>query len=211
MDQFHICCLNTDGKYTYPTSQTIGSREAVDVAVVGGATEYADGASAATPTGTQVNWNEAGTQRATSLVKPIPIQPGTGVTFTLAALPTGTNTIGAVKDGGPNQTISQGVSGAAFTSADASGADAAVTDAPTSGQKLVLTDVWISSDTAMRIDIKCETSGVILYRGYVSANCGFQQLTPRGKIKLATADKKAMVRTSAAGNIAVMATYYSEA
>lgn len=62
----------------------------------GGGTQYADGAAAATPTGTQGNWNEAGTQRATSLVKPLPIQVGTGVTLPVSAaslpLPTGAST-----------------------------------------------------------------------------------------------------------------------
>lgn len=63
---------------------------------VGGGTQYADGDTAATPIGNQANWNEAGTQRATSLLKPLPVQPGTGVTFPVSAssmpLPTGAAT-----------------------------------------------------------------------------------------------------------------------
>lgn len=47
----------------------------VDSGVVsGGGTQYATGTVAATPTGTQANWDEGGTQRAVSLVKPMPIQ-----------------------------------------------------------------------------------------------------------------------------------------
>lgn len=51
----------------------------------GGGTQYADGAAAATPTGTQANWNESGTQRAVSLTKALPVQPGTGATFPVSA------------------------------------------------------------------------------------------------------------------------------
>lgn len=47
----------------------------------GGGTQYADGASAATPTGNQINWNESGTQRAVTLSKALPVQPGTGSVF----------------------------------------------------------------------------------------------------------------------------------
>ncbi len=61
-----------------------------------GGTQYADGASAATPTGTQANWNESGTQRSVSMAKPLPVQPGTSVTFPVSAatlpLPTGAAT-----------------------------------------------------------------------------------------------------------------------
>lgn len=35
--------------------------------------QYADGATAATPTGNQINWNDAGVQRAVSTAKPLPV------------------------------------------------------------------------------------------------------------------------------------------
>lgn len=114
------------------------------------------------------------------------------------------------KDAGPNWTSVFGVAGARFTSANASAADAAVTDAPTAGQKLVPTDVLISVDTAMRVDLKEETSGTVIASIYMAANTS-QQITFRSKVKLATADKKLMVRTSVAGNIAVTTAYFSEA
>lgn len=115
-----------------------------------------------------------------------------------------------VKDLGPAWTSSFGVSGARYTSNDRSGSAASVTDAPASGKKLVITDVLISVDTAMRVDLKEETSGTIIASIYLPAN-GACQWTPRSKTKLATADKKLQVQTSAAGNIAVTAHYYSEA
>jgi hypothetical protein len=113
-------------------------------------------------------------------------------------------------DAGILQTTVLGVSGAVVASADMSTATA-VTAAPTSGQKLVITDLYISlGSTAMQIDIEEETSGTVFFTIHGAAN-GFYQVIPRGRFKLATANKKLMVDTSAAGNIAVTAIYYSEA
>lgn len=118
------------------------------------------------------------------------------------------------KDGGPAWTSILGVVASSnpqrVTSADASGADLAVTAAPTTGEFICPTDVLISVDTAMRVDLKCETSGAVLASIYLPANGTFQW-TPRSKVKLNTVNKKLMVRTSAAGNISVTAQYYSEA
>lgn len=118
--------------------------------------------------------------------------------------------VDGVTDAGPGWTSSFGVSGARFTSADQHSAVAPVTDAPTTGEKLVITDLIISVDTAMRVDFSIETGGTILLSLYLPAN-GTVQFTPRSKLKLATADKKLMVRTSVAGNIAVTPFYFSEA
>jgi|SRR5574343_780999 len=120
------------------------------------------------------------------------------------------NVIPAARDAGPAWTSTFGVAGARFTSADQSASAASVTDAPASGKKLVITDVILSVGTAMRVDLKEETSGTVFASVYMAAN-SLVQLTPRGKFKLATADKKLQVQTSAAGNVAVTAFYYSEA
>ncbi len=129
---------------------------------------------------------------------------------TSSALPAGSNTIGGTTDSGPHWSSVFGVSGARFTSADQSASAASVTDAPTAGQKLVITDLVVSVDTAMRVDFKEETSGTVLLSLYMAANSS-AQVTPRSKLKLATADKRLQVQTSAAGKIAVTAFYYSEA
>jgi len=127
--------------------------------------------------------------------------------LTIAA---GTNTIGATRDAGPSWTTVFGVSGAVVSSADASTATA-VTGAPTSGQKICIDDIFFSvGATAMQVDFEEETSGTVLITCYCAANTVYQ-LTPRGKLKLATADKKLMVDTSAAGNISVLVSYHSEA
>ena len=115
---------------------------------------------------------------------------------------------GQTTDAGPSWTQSLGISGARYTSADRSASAAAVTDAPASGKKLIITDVLISADTTMRVDLKEETSGTVLASIYMSANTA-QQFTFRSPIKLPTADKKLTVQTSVAGNIAVTASYYS--
>ena len=132
---------------------------------------------------------------------PVPVLSQPGVA--------GTN-FDRARDDGPAWTSVYGVAGARFTSADQSAAVASVTDAPTGGQKLVVTDVLVSVGAAVRVDFSEETSGTIIATLYMAANSS-QQWTPRGKTKLATADKKLQVRTSAAGNIAVTAHYFSEA
>lgn len=122
----------------------------------------------------------------------------------------GSAAIGSFKDGGCGLTTSLGVTGARFTSADQSGSAASITDAPTTGQKIVLTDIILSSDTALRLDLKEETSGTILASIYMGAGTTVNVVT-RGKLKLATANKKLQIQASAAGNISATAIFYSEA
>lgn len=115
-----------------------------------------------------------------------------------------------VKDAGPSWSSSFGIAGVAFTSADQSAAAAAVTSAPASGKKLVITDVTVSvGATGQTVSLTEETSGTLIARFYMAANTVFHW-RPRSKTKLATADKKLMVQTSAGGNVAVTAHYYSE-
>lgn len=103
-----------------------------------------------------------------------------------------------------------GVAGAAFVSADASAAPAAVTDAPATGQKLVTNGVVVSVGSALTVSLTEETSGTLLLRLYMAANTT-QMIRMGGLVKLATANKRMMVQTSAAGNVSVLASYYSEA
>lgn len=85
-----------------------------------------------------------------------------------------------------------------------------LTAAPTSGQKIVVSDLFVSADTAMRLDFLEETSGTVILSLYLTAS-GWGQATPRGKLKLPTADKKLRVQASAAGNVRIMCLYRSEA
>ena len=113
-------------------------------------------------------------------------------------------------DAGPSWNSSFGVAGVAFASADAQTA-AAVTDAPESGERLVITDLIVSSDTDLALTFHEEsTAATVIFKVYIPAN-GTIQITPRGKVKLPTVNKKLMVDASAAGNITVTAVYYSEA
>ena len=111
-------------------------------------------------------------------------------------------------DAGLAQNGSFGVSGAAVVSADMTTA-AAVTHAPTSGEKLVIVDIVASADTAMNLLFEEETSGTDILKVFIPAN-GVVQITPRGKIKLATANKRLTCKASVSGNVAVTVTYYSE-
>lgn len=113
------------------------------------------------------------------------------------------------KDGGPSQTLSLGVAGARFTSADQSASPANVTDVPTSGQKIVVTELVVSSAAAIRLDFKEETSGTVVLSVYMAVNSTVA--IPLKKLKLATANKRLQVQASGAGNIAVTPVYYSEA
>lgn len=132
------------------------------------------------------------------------------VSGTTVALEAGSASIGTTKDGGPDWTSVWGVSNAPVTSADMSGAAVDVTAVPTSGQKLVIDDIIVSADTAMRITFTEETSGTVMAYVRVAAN-GTVQITWRGKRKLATADKKLKAQSSAAGNVEILVGYHSEA
>lgn len=107
-----------------------------------------------------------------------------------------------LKDAGALWETRVGIDGKRFTSADQSGAPAAVADAPASGEKLVVTDLILSVDTAMRVSFYEQDQSDPLLELFMPANAPVQ-FTPRGKLKLSTADKTLMVQTSVAGNICV--------
>lgn len=116
-------------------------------------------------------------------------------------------------DGGPGWTATHGIAGVPFTSADQHSAVASVTSAPTaSTKKLVITDIFVSVDTAMNVTFKEETSGTVICGPFYLPANGSAQFTPRSDAwKLPVANKKLQVLTSVAGNIMVDAHYYSEA
>lgn len=114
----------------------------------------------------------------------------------------------AVSDRGPDWDTTLGVSNAAVLITTAT--TTSVTGAPTSGAKIVVVDIFVSSDTAQTLTFEEETSGRDVFKFYVPAN-GTMQITPRGKLKLAVADKKLQLTTSAAGNVGCTVLYYSEA
>ncbi len=122
-------------------------------------------------------------------------------------LSTDTDVIGGTKDAGDAYTPTRTL----VSSADISTAvDASA--APTSGQKIVVVDVFISvGATALRVDLLEETSGTVILSGYFPANSGIVQLTPRGLLKLPTADKKLRAQASAAGNVRIVTLCRSEA
>ena len=118
-----------------------------------------------------------------------------------------------VSDAGPAWTTVRGLTNSEpFTSADQTSGAAAVTAAPVSTQKLVVTDITITnrSAVALILTFTAETSGHVLLRVPVPAKAMFAW-SPRGKTKLATADKKLMVQADVAGQFDVLVHHYSEA
>ena|SRR3990167_8404575 len=154
-------------------------------------------------------------QRLTSLISLLPVALGAGgglkVDGSGTALPVSLASVPshATQDSGPSWTSVFGVSGAAVVSADITTATA-VTDAPASGQKLVITDIVVSTDTAMNILFEEETTGADIVKLFLPAN-GSAQITPRSKWKLATADKKLTAKGSVAGNVGITVAYFNEA
>lgn len=122
-----------------------------------------------------------------------------------SAIPAGTNTIGATRDAGPAWTSAY----LHTASADASGG-ADLTAAPTAGQKICIDDLIISVGADLTVTLEEETSGTDVMVFYMAAKSTIQ-VTPRGQVKLPTADKKLRLDTSGAGNIAVTVVYHSEA
>jgi len=85
----------------------------------------------------------------------------------------------------------------AFSSADASGADAAVTAVPSSGKVLVVQRLIISTNTTMNLTFKAGSGGTTLLVIYVLANTPV--IIPLGSI--GTVDLALYVRASVAGEI----------
>lgn len=138
---------------------------------------------------------------------------GGGGTVTVAVtgtLPVAIQGIVPTYDAGPYNVGSFGVTGSAAVIANITGTPTAITDVPTSGQKLVITDVLLSTDTAMNILLQEETSLLTIAKIFLPAN-GTVQWTPRGKVKLPTANKRLVAKASVAGNLGVTTNYYSEA
>jgi len=131
---------------------------------------------------------------------------GTSITVYVGGSTAGKDeSIGASKDSGPNPTITRTYT----TSADMSTA-AAITASPESGKKIVAMDILISSDTEMSFIIQEETSATGFAKVFLPAN-GTVQVTLRGFLKAAVADKKLYGKASASGNVAITAVYFSEA
>lgn len=158
---------------------------------------------------------KVGIDQATANANEVVIKSGTVTTVTTVgavtgitnALPAGTNVIGVTQDGGP-------AAGAGTVAAPVHGdfsTATAVTAAPTGGQKWVVTDIFISTAAAAEIDLREETSGTVVFGPVLMPANGYAQFTPRGKLKLATADKKVMGKSSTADHVTIQVSGVSEA
>ena len=123
----------------------------------------------------------------------------------VTSIAAGTNTIGATLDAGPKQTVTRTYT----ASADMSTA-ADISPAPSTDEKIVAMDILVSTDTAMNFSIQEETSATVFAKVFLPDN-GSAQITLRGYIKAAVANKKLQGKASVSGNVAVTVISFSEA
>ncbi|RJQ43372.1 MAG: hypothetical protein C4534_08220 [Gaiellales bacterium] len=125
------------------------------------------------------------------------VTPNANGIVVVSALPAGTDSIGAVKDDGPQ---TNGVE-TYTTSADMTGA-ADIGPAPSAGERSRLLQATISVAADMEVTLLEETTGTVRYSWFLPAN-GTLIFVPRYPPTLATVDKKWRADASAAGNIRI--------
>lgn len=109
-------------------------------------------------------------------------------------------------DGGPAWTAGTAV---IVDDSDPNAGAVDVTGSPTAGQKVVVDDLYISSDTDMKLSFIEETTATVMAAFYITGGIPFP-ITTRGKFKLATADKKLQMTSDTAGNVCVRCHWHSE-
>ena len=127
-------------------------------------TQYADGASAATPTGTAVNWNDSGTQRTASAAKPLPVST--------APLTSSLDTVTVVQDSNSTAALTQVTSvtsSAVILAANTARKEALIFNNSTANLYLAFTGT--ASLTAFTVKLATNTSYTLptpLYKGVIS-------------------------------------------
>ena len=110
----------------------------------------------------------------------------------------------AVKDAG----FGLGVTQKFVSSANATGG-IDLTDAPETGKRVAIIDLFISTNTAMIIYVRMETSGNNLAAFALAANSTLV-FSPRAYLRGDAVDKKIRLVTSVSGIIGATVTYFSE-
>ena len=110
----------------------------------------------------------------------------------------------AVKDAG----FGLGVTQKFVASANATGG-IDLTDAPEAGKRVAIIDLFISTNTAMIIYVRMETSGNNLAAFALAANSTLV-FSPRAYLRGDTVNKKIRLVSSASGTIGATVTYFSE-
>ena len=113
--------------------------------------------------------------------------------------------IAGLKDAGPAMAVTR-----TYTQNDDISTARDITAAPGAGLKVVATDIVLSVDTDCYATIQMETSGNVLWGGYVTANSPVQ-LTLRGLLKGDAANKKLQMKSSVAAKGACLCVWYPEA
>lgn len=127
-------------------------------------TQYTDGATAATPTGTAVNWNDAGTQRTVSAAKPLPVST--------APLTSALDTVAVVQDSNSTAALSQvtsTTSSQVILAANTSRKEAVIFNNSTANLYLAFTGT--ASTSAFTVKLATNTAYALpmpLYKGVIS-------------------------------------------
>ncbi len=127
----------------------------------GAGVQYADGATAATPTGTAVTWNDSGVERVASAAKPLPVAT--------APLTAALDTVTVVQDSNATAALTQVTSvtsSVAILAANANRKEALIFNNSTANLFLAFTGT--ASITAFTVKLAAGTSYVLpmpLYKG----------------------------------------------
>lgn len=97
-----------------------------------------------------------------------------------------------------------------FTSMSSPTSGSAITNAPDGGEYIEIYSIAISSDAAVTVQLKEQTSGTVIGAYYMAANSTIQ-ITPPPNWKLPVADRYLELHSSGAGNIATTVWYESVA
>jgi len=115
---------------------------------------------------------------------------------------------GSSSDGGPEWVSRVGVDGVnPVASSDPTGEGVALTPNAPSGKQFVITDIFISSDTAMLLTFG--NDGNDWLKVYIGAN-ETKQITPRGRLGVIGGETGLRVYSDVPGNLSISPIYYEE-
>jgi len=126
----------------------------------GAGIQYADGAVAATPTGTAVTWNDSGTERVVSVSKPLPVN--------VAPLTAALDTVTVVQDSNSTAALTQ-IASVTILAANANRKEALIFNNSTANLFLAFTGT--ASATAFTVKLAAGTAYALpapLYKGVIA-------------------------------------------
>jgi hypothetical protein len=202
------------GQFIADIWDTVNHKIKVDATMTGGAMTVADGADVTLGAKADARSTATDTTAVTEMqvLKEISYmeQNPASRAVTLATAPAlvaGTAMIGSVQDAGP------GAGAGVFEApqhGDMGTAPVAVSAAPTAGQKVCIRDIVIMTVAACEVHLEEQTSGTTIWGPAPMAANGYLHDVPRGKLKLATADKYVLAHSSTTDHVTVQISTVSE-